>query len=151
MAYASYDTLNCLAMTQIDPFLLWLGHAGDCRDAAGVLDAAIEVMVELAIEEPPARFPREIICVRVPLYDGSGNSCDTLRFAIKTVEHFLAANVRTLVCCSGGMSRSPAIAALALARTIGQTPAEALELIRRRHGVDVSPRLWQDLLACDSH
>jgi hypothetical protein len=134
-------------MIQIEPFLLWLGHAGDCRDAARILVAGIEAVVQLAIEEPSVVLPREIIFVRIPLYDGSGNNADTLRFAVRTVEDFLAAKVPTLLCCSGGMSRSPAIAAFALARTNGQTPAQSLEQVRGRHGTDISPALWQDLLA----
>jgi protein-tyrosine phosphatase len=135
-------------MIQIEPFPLWLGHAGDCHDATKILDAGIEAVVQLALEEPPAQLPREIIFVRVPLYDGSGNSPETLRFAVKTVEHFLASKVPALLCCSGGMSRSPVIAAMALARITGQTPADSLEQIRRHHGTDVSPNLWHDLLAC---
>ena len=135
-------------MIQIEPHLLWLGHAGDCRDAIKIMDAGIEAVVQLAIEEPPAQMPREIVFVRIPLHDGSDNSPDTLRFAVKTVEHLLASNVRTLLCCSAGMSRSPAIAAFALARINGQTPTESLEQVRRHRGTDVSPKLWQDLLAC---
>jgi protein-tyrosine phosphatase len=135
-------------MVQIEPYLLWLGHAGDCRDAHKIMDTGIEAVVQLAIEEPPAHLPREIMFVRIPLHDGSENSPELLRFAVKTVEHFLASNVRTLLCCSAGMSRSPAIAAFAIARTGRQTPAESLAQIRRHRGTDVSPKLWQDLLGC---
>ncbi|MEX2139469.1 MAG: dual specificity protein phosphatase [Pirellulales bacterium] len=137
-------------MIRIEPFLLWLGHAGDCRDRERILEAGIDAVVQLAIEEPPVVLPREIVFVRIPLYDGSGNSPDVLRLAVKTVEHLLAAKVPTLLCCSGGMSRSPAIAAFAIARSSGQSPAQSLEHVRGWHGTDVSPALWQDLLACVS-
>jgi hypothetical protein len=32
-------------MIKIEPYLLWLGHAGDCRDATRILDAGIEAVV----------------------------------------------------------------------------------------------------------
>jgi hypothetical protein len=137
-------------MIQIEPHLLWLGHAGDCRDAAKVLDAGIRAVVQLAIEEPPAQFPRDIIFVRIPLHDGSDNLPDTLRLAVTTVQHLLIANTPTLLCCSAGMSRSPAIAACVLARINEQAPTESLAHIQRLVGTDISPRLWMDLLDCFS-
>ena len=138
-------------MIQVEPHLLWLGHAGDCRDAAKVLDAGIRAVVQLAIEEPPAHFPRDIIYVRIPLHDGANNSADDLRLAINTVEQLLSSKIPMLLCCGAGMSRSPAIAACALARIEGQSPTECLQRIQSLHGTDVSVTLWQDLLACQSH
>ena len=137
-------------MIQLAPHLLWLGHAGDFRDATKVLDAGIQAVVQLAIEEPPAQFPRDIILVRIPLHDGADNSPDTLRLAVTTVQHLLIAKVPTLLCCSAGMSRSPAVAACALSRINEQAPTESLTQIQIRLGTDISPRLWQDLLACFS-
>lgn len=137
-------------MIQIEPHLLWLGHAGDCRDMAKVLDAGIDAVVQLAAEEPPAQFTREIIVLRIPLLDGADNSPAVLRLAVNSVEQLLASNVRTLLCCSAGMSRSPAIAACALARVEQTDPATSLEAIRTRLATDVSPRLWHDLLATNS-
>jgi Polymorphic toxin system, DSP-PTPase phosphatase len=138
-------------MIQIEPHLLWLGHAGDCRDVAKVLDAGIRAVVQLAIEEPPAQFPREVIFVRIPLHDGSDNSADDLRLAINTVEQLLSSKIPMLLCCGAGMSRSPAIAACALARIYGQSPTECLQQIQGLQGTDVSVTLWQDLLTCLSH
>ena len=76
-------------MIQIEPHLLWLGHAGDCRDVAKVLDTGIQAVVQLAIEESPASFPREIIFIRIPLHDGADNSFDILRLAVATVQQLL--------------------------------------------------------------
>lgn len=137
-------------MIRIEPHLLWLGHAGDCRDVTKVLDAGIQAVVQLAVEESPVLFPREVIFVRIPLHDGSNNSPDSLRLAVATVQQLLVANTPTLLCCSAGMSRSPAIAACAIARIHTQTPTESLAYIQSRHGTDISPRLWHDLLACFS-
>ncbi|HEY2838589.1 MAG TPA: protein phosphatase [Pirellulales bacterium] len=135
-------------MNRIEPYSLGLGNAGDCRDATKALNAGIRAVMQLAIDEPLAHFPRETIVIRIPLYDGSGNSADDLRLAVTTLEHLLRTNVPTLVCCSAGMSRTPAIAAFALARIEARTPQDSLERLRVHVATDVSATLWQELLAC---
>lgn len=135
-------------MIRIEPHSLWLGNAGDCRDAAKLLDAGIQAVVQLAIEEAPARFTREVICLRIPLNDGSENAEATLRLAIHTVEELLRSNIPTIVCCGGGMSRSPAVAACALARLNHELPEHTLAHLQGHVHTDVSPQLWHDLLAC---
>lgn len=134
-------------MFQIEPDLLWLGHAGDGRDVARVLDANIRAVVQLAFEEPPVDFPRDVIVIRIPLYDGGDNAAVNLQLAVHTVEQLLTAGVPTLICCGAGMSRAPAVAACALAHISGKSPAECLQSIRTHHGTDVSATLWHDLLA----
>ena len=139
-----------MCMIRIEPYSLWLGHAGDCRETAKVLDAGVQAVVQLAIEESPAQFPRDIIFIRIPLLDGSDNSRDALRLAINVVGHLLSAGVPTLLCCSAGMSRSPAVAACAIARIEKRTPLDALDQIRNHIGTDISPGLWRELIACSS-
>jgi hypothetical protein len=134
-------------MNKIALHLLWLGHAGDCRDTAKVLDTGIRAVVQLAIEEPPVQFPREIVFVRVPLHDGSENPTTDLQLAVNTVQFLLASGIPTLLCCSAGMSRSPAIAACALAMNNHKSLSEGLAEIQTRVGTDISPMLWRDLLA----
>jgi protein-tyrosine phosphatase len=134
-------------LIQVESYRLWLGHAGDARDVAKILECGIEAVVQLAIEEPPVQLTRELICIRVPLHDGTGNSSETLRFAVNTVEQLLRLKIPTLVCCSGGMSRSPAVTSFAIARLCGQSPAEVLEQMRSARPADVSPVLWNDLTA----
>ena len=103
-------------MKKIEPYKLWLGHAGDGRDFKQMLDLGIEALVQLASEEPPVQPPRELIYLRFPLIDGSGKTFNPLHFAdskrrvVNWVFRFL-----TLVCCGAGLSRSPAVAAAALA------------------------------------
>jgi protein-tyrosine phosphatase len=134
-------------MNRIEPHTLWLGNARDCRDATKVLDAGIHAVLQLAIEEPLAQFPRETIVIRIPLYDGPGNSAAALRLAVGSLEQLLRTGVATLLCCSMGMSRTPAIAAVALARIEGRDPRESLERLSRTVRTDVSPVFWQELLA----
>ena len=60
-------------MRQVPGFDLWIGHAGDVRDAATLLASGISAVVGLALEEPSAPLPRELISCRFPLIDGPGN------------------------------------------------------------------------------
>jgi protein-tyrosine phosphatase len=132
-------------MTRILPHLLWLGHAGDGRDYRQVFAADVRAIVQLAVEEPPLQPPRELIYCRFPLVDGLGNSADLIALAVRTVRSLLEMEVPTLLCCGAGLSRSPAIAAAALARLRSRPLAEALAEVARQHSVDVSPGLWADL------
>ena len=134
-------------MIHILPYSLWLGHAGDGRDVAGILATGIESVVQLAVEEPPVHYPREIIYLRVPLLDGSDNPPATLRLAIDVVERLVTAKRATLVCCGAGLSRSPAVAACALSHIEGRSPQSLLEQIQQAHGTDVLPTFWCDLMA----
>jgi hypothetical protein len=134
-------------MRQAEPYLLWLGHAGSARDVAGIHTAGIQAVVQLAIEEPPAIFPRELLSFRIPLNDGSGNSAPCLRLAVELVASLMASRIPTLVCCGAGMSRSPSITACAIARLENRDPIACLESLSGRAKTDVSPILWHELLA----
>lgn len=124
---------------------LWIGNAGDLRTWEHVLSANIAAVVDLAMEEPPGRFPREIIWCRIPLVDGAGNPTPSLRIAVQTVGHLIDSGLPTLVACGGGMSRSPAVVATALARVRGDTPEAWLQQIAASGPHDVAPGLWNDL------
>ncbi|MFZ5829601.1 MAG: protein-tyrosine phosphatase family protein [Planctomycetota bacterium] len=124
---------------------LWIGNARDARDARELFDAGIGAVVDLAFEEPPAVLPREIVYLRFPLLDGSGNAAWLLRLAIESTRSLIASNVPTLVACSGGMSRSPAIAAAALGMTGQCSPDQSLRGLREHGPFDVSPGLWSDI------
>src|SRR5947209_697139 len=102
-------------MNQIKPYPLWLGHAGDSRDFRPVLDAGIQALVDLSREEHPAEPPRELIYCRFPLVDGIGNDEGLLDLAISTLASLIRMRIPTLVCSNIGLSRSPAVAAAALA------------------------------------
>jgi protein-tyrosine phosphatase len=134
-------------MYQIPPYPLWLGHVGDVRDLRGVLTAGIVAMVDLALNEAPAVVPRELVYCRFPLVDGAGNPAWLLRAAIETTVELLRSDVPTLVYCSAGMSRSPAVAAAAVSLISGQPPNACLAAIRESGVSDVSPALWQEITA----
>ena len=65
----------------------------------------------------------------------------------ETVATLLGRGVPTLVSCGGGVSRSPAVAAGALALLHGGDPGEWLRRLAEHHPSDVSPGLWQEVAA----
>ncbi len=132
-------------MVQIQPHPLWIGNAGDARAFRELFDIGIGAVVQLAVEEPPLAPPRELVLCRFPLVDGTGNDAAMLVLAVDTVASLIRGGMRTLVCCGAGMSRSPAIAAAALAKVSGQSPSESLKVVAEHHGVDVHPGLWDDV------
>ncbi len=132
-------------MTQIEPFPLWLGHAGDGRDFRHLLDLGIEAVVQLAVEEPVLQLPRDMAYCRFPLVDGEGNRPELIALAVQTAVHFLQNGVPVLVCCGAGLSRSPCIAAAALARFRQTSLEESMKAIAHHHQFDVSSGLWNEV------
>lgn len=135
-------------MRQIPPHALWLGHVGDVRDWRAVFDAGIQAIIDLAGNEAPAIPPRELTYQRFPLVDGAGNPDWLLKLACHTVADLLCAEVPTLVYCSAGMSRSPVVAAAAIAMRTNRTLDEALTSVRQAGDLDVSPALWAAIGNC---
>jgi protein-tyrosine phosphatase len=134
-------------MKQILPHLLWLGHAGDGRDFRALFDADIKAVIEVSAEEPPCQPPRELIYCRFPLLDGVGNDTALLSLTITVVADLLRNRVPTLVSCSSGLSRSPAVAAAALALLRQDSPEECLKAVLQHHAADVSPGLWSEIVS----
>src|SRR5262245_47594446 len=129
-------------MREVIPNLLWIGHAQDGRNIAGVLDAGVRAVIDLAHNEPPVQYPRDIIYCRFPLDDGAGNEATILRAAIAIVKQMVEGKAPTLVFCSAGMSRSPAIVAAAIAEIENKDPDSTLQKIADNVPADVSPALW---------
>lgn len=132
-------------MKQVFPHL-WLGHARDALEYRQLFDAGIEAVVELAVEEPPSSPPRELLYLRFPLVDGVGNDAKLLRLVVRSVAGLLEERWPVLVCCSSGLSRSPAVAATALTLAHGGAPEDWLRRVTEHHPSDVSPGLWGELL-----
>jgi hypothetical protein len=134
-------------MRQIDGHPLWVGNARDARDVPSLLDAGIEAVVDLAVNEPPAVLSREVVYLRFPLVDGDGNPEWVLRAAIDAVRGLIRDRVPTLVACSMGLSRAPTVAAVALAAETGRRPEHVLgEWMERHTTLDVSASLWRELV-----
>lgn len=136
-------------MREVIPNALWIGNARDARDVTGVLAAGIDVVIDLALEEPPIPFPRDIVYCRFPLLDGAGNAPALLRSIIDTTANFVAAERPTLVACSGGMSRSPVIASAAIAQAQSIDLEAAALRVTETGPCDFSPGLWSDVHRLD--
>ena len=52
-------------MNQIEPYGLWVGHAGDGRAYQEAADRGIRAIVQVAITEPPLQPPREFVYCRI--------------------------------------------------------------------------------------
>ncbi len=133
-------------MNQITPYPIWIGHATEGQEFSVILETGIEAVVELAAEELVSRSRRDLIFCRFPLLDGPDNAPALLGLAVATVARLLASGVPTLVCCSNGMSRAPAIVAAAVSLTSGEPPEECLVRVNQHRRCDISPGLWKELL-----
>ncbi|PQO38535.1 VOC family protein [Blastopirellula marina] len=133
-------------MRVIIPDRLWIANALQVRDLRAVLATGTTAIVDLAIEEKPVSFPRDITSLRFPLLDGEGNDLALLKMAVDAVAGFIEARRPTTVACSAGMSRSPGLVAAALAQVEGQSLEDTVLRIAETGPCDLSPGLLSDLL-----
>ena len=129
-------------MRTILPDQLWIGNAADTHNVSALYDAGVMAVVDLAREESISPLPREFLYFRIPLVDGSGNSHTSLTLALEITRSLLQKQIPFMVACGAGMSRSPAIAATALALHRGETPEEVLKEITTDKPHDVAPMFW---------
>lgn len=135
------------AMRHVAPYSLWLGSVVDAWDLPALHRAGIQAVVDLASNEAPIKLTRDLTYCRFPVVDGVGNDLPKLRLAIDTLESLLRADVPTFVYCSAGMSRSPAVAAAAIARISGQPLIVCLAAITTGHPHDVAAGMICDIQA----
>lgn len=110
-----------------------------------ILRSGIQAVIDLAIEQLMPTLPRSLMYCRFPIMDGQQNSQSVLHSAIEMLVSLLRKRIPTLVCCSAGMSRSPAVVAGALSVFEGRNPDDQLREIVMGHPHDVSPQLWQEV------
>jgi hypothetical protein len=132
-------------MRQVSGTTLWLGNAFEVRDIRVIHAAEIAAVVDLSLNEPPLAVTRELIYCRFPLLDGTGNPPWLLQLAARTTAEFLRRDIRTLVFCSAGMSRTPVIAAAAISLLQGREIAAILGGIVGDGPADVSPALLSEV------
>lgn len=132
-------------MREVISGTLWIGNALDARDVTGVLGLGVTAIIDLAIEEPPIQYPRDVVYCRFPLIDGSGNQPTILRAAVETTATFIKSGTPTLVACGAGMSRSPAVVAAAMSALEAGTLPKALGRLTAGQPHDVSPSLLAEI------
>ena len=126
---------------------LYFGNASKARDLQALHQAEIAAVVDVAYEESPAALSRDIIYHRIPLIDGETNDPTFVQAAILVTEQSLRLNLRTLVCCSAGMSRSPTIAVVAAARFTGQKTDDVLTKVLEKTSLGIHPGFWNSAAA----
>lgn len=132
-------------MIEVASGQLWIGNALDAREPRPLFEYGISAVVDLAYEEVPAQLPRPLIYCRFPLLDGEGNDPAVVKIALQTVSGLVRSSVPTLVACSAGMSRSPTVAAFALAHVSDTSPEQIIQHIGTLRTLDVKPVLWTDI------
>lgn len=125
-------------MREVIPQQLWIGNARDARDVKGVMALGIEVVIDLAMEEPSIQFPRDVVYCRFPLLDGEGNTAAFLRSIIDTTANFVSAKQPTLVA-----------AVVAKVQSVGLDAA--VERVTATGPCDFSPKLWNDVRRTCEH
>ena len=134
-------------MREILADTLWLSNAVEIRNMRRVLSFGVEVIVDLAADEPVLHnIPRDVAYLRFPLNDGGGNDPAILCAAVDAVARFIRCGKPIVVFCSAGLSRSPCVSAAAIAKARGLDPHNALEQVVRDKPSDVSALLWQAIV-----
>ena len=94
---------------------LFVGTTEDAGDEALLCEYDVEAIVSLTHDGPDDGFPSDLEVVRLPMKDGPQNDQQVFEQAVTHVLFHLRAGDNVLVHCSAGASRSPAVAATALA------------------------------------
>jgi protein-tyrosine phosphatase len=116
---------------------LFVGTVEDAGNKALIREYSIATVISLTHSEPDGGFPSDLTIKNVPMIDGPRN--DQQRFAqgVTNVLSCLETGDNILVHCSAGASRSPAVAATALALYNNIGLEAAFEQIgKRRDAVD---------------
>ncbi len=94
---------------------LFVGTPDDAGAAGPLRERDVSTVVSLTHEPPEVPAAADVDVVRVPMTDGPRNDVAFFREAVGATRRRLAAGEGVLVHCSAGASRSPAVAATAVA------------------------------------
>jgi protein-tyrosine phosphatase len=133
------------AMKQITGHRIWVGHVGDARDVPQLLKVGIVAVVDLAANELPLVFNRDMVYCRFPLVDGAGNLPWIVQGAVRTVAQFLTDKVPVFVYCGAGMSRTLCVTAAAIALVENRSLADSLAFVTQSGASDVSTSLFAEI------
>lgn len=116
---------------------LFVGTLDDAGNLSRLCEYGIENIVSLIHAESASEFPSDLTVVNVPMRDGPCNDQQKFQRAVTHALYRLNAGEELLVHCSAGASRSPAVAATALALSDDMGLEVAFEQIAdRRDAVD---------------
>ncbi len=121
---------------------LYVGTLEDAEDATGLENTSVDRVVSLTYTDPEIGFPGSVS--KFAMLDGPRNDRQTFRAAVQETLESLRRGETILVHCSRGASRSPSVAAAAIAMHEEITIEEAFEQIgQRRDEIDPHPALVQ--------
>ena len=115
---------------------LFVGTVDDVIDTSSLEAHGVMTIVSLTHETPSLAGEDFTVC-SIPLIDGPQNSREQFRNAVEETTTALKANGSVLVHCSAGASRSPTVAATALALSQDMELQDAFQQIAdNRDAVD---------------
>ena len=121
---------------------LFVGSIESATDSDRLEAAAITPVCKLTHDPPTDGYPESVSVVDSPMMDGPRNDPATFQEAVEEVVAASNTGETVLVHCSRGSSRSPAVAAAALAVRRGWSVETALAEIRKsRPEADPHPAL----------
>jgi len=116
---------------------VFVGTAVDAVDESLVSKQDITTILSLTHDTPADGFPTDVAVHNVPLVDGPQNDLRAFRSAVDRLLTQLRANETVLVHCAAGSSRSPAVAATAIALDEEIDLEDAFQrVVDRRVGAD---------------
>jgi len=106
-------------------------------DSAVLQQSNIDSVVSLTHRDPESGFPDAVAVSQYPMMDGPRNEREPFQEAVKQILSDLKRGKTVLVHCNRGASRSPSVAAAAVALQEGIGIEESFEQIgNRREGFD---------------
>jgi len=119
---------------------LYVGSLADAGDTALLQENSINRIVSVTYGDPETGYPDSATVSQYPMMDGPRNEREVFAKAVEQVLMGLDQNETILVHCSRGASRSPSIAATAVALHKEIGIEEAFEQIgERRNNFDSHP------------
>jgi len=120
---------------------LYVGTDDDAADAAALRERGVTTVVSLT-HRTPEPTPDGVAVVEAPMLDGPRNDRGAFAEAVSAVRTALDDGETVLVHCAAGASRSPAVAAAALALHEDRSLEDAFEQVAaRRDAADPHPAL----------
>lgn len=111
---------------------VFVGTLEDAGDESRLRRHGVDTVVSLTYGAPEAGFPDSVSVLEAAMMDGPRNQKATFESAVEQVLASLRSDESVLVHCSRGASRSPSVAAAAIAVHRGIDIEEAFEQVGQR-------------------
>lgn len=122
-------------------------YVGDIRDASNTKQYyryEIDAAVKLSHKAPDGGYLDHVEVHDHSMIDGPQNDQGSMTEAVRATADLLSKGETVFVHCSAGASRSPSVAAAALAVLKGVDVQEAGEQVRDARQIQVHPDVWEN-------